>query len=597
MVVPMDQPYKACVQIEQADVLDSSTTTSLTKIFSTVWLSPSHSVFAASAVNVLPPFSIHSGGVPLRTLSSHDNVTLVAHACGDDLYAENFEVLWQFKLFAQGICSAAISETAKAQILTLNGTEVAPRRNIGRYTGEEHYLGWKEEHFRMFFHEYIRSSIMQAVDCVEYYTAESWKSLQIPIWASAADLGGLSGLPNSGLDQSLQERISANRRDSVPANKMITHRDDIARQVPNRKLPRCINTHSRVISSRRDQASKKGIRKLSSIKSQGPASRASNIYTKLPWYRGKKGPDRRKDRSSKKQNPLAFSPINTIPTQSLSMSKPITSLRDVKGLGPAVSKTRKPFHSITACFQHPKSSNEKVPLTQPVRDFIAHKIEERLLDPAQKEAILHIVRTVSPREFDQRRNGRLIDYHNMSDHLYRQLALFVSDLSKHIDSPAPATNLDGLSSTLDDPLVPKLAAQALTPEMVRFTRENFLKLSPDRLQELGYITERTVPSVDAMPVSRRRVLQPEELPVENQIMIWRYVKMHLPRGQSQGEECGVVGQQDMKDYGLGGMASGQAETSEGDAVEADGGGDGVCGRGGDDTGIDMDLDVDYGLWD
>jgi hypothetical protein len=36
------------------------------------------------------------------------------------------------------------------------------------------------------------------------------------------------------------------------------------------------------------------------------------------------------------------------------VQKPVKSLRDSEGLGPAISKTVKPFHSITAQFRDPK---------------------------------------------------------------------------------------------------------------------------------------------------------------------------------------------------------------------------------------------------
>jgi hypothetical protein len=583
---PVDHQYKMCVQIEQAEVLGSSTTNSLTKQFSTVLLPSSHPLFSADVVDVLAPFSTHSGGVPLRTLSSNDTVTLVAHASGDDLCAAQFEVLWQFKLFAQGICSAAISDTAKADILTLSGTEVAPRRNVGHYTGEDHYLGWNEEHFKKFFHEYTRSSIMQAGDCVTCYTAGNWQGLRMPRWLSAAELSVLSGPPVSALNRSLQETISATKKDSGRTNKTATHRRKHANQARSGKLPRR--------TGRRDQAIKKRNEKLSSNKNQGPATRPNNIYSKQPWYQGQKGADRRKDRDCKIRKQSALPPIKTIPTQPSSLSKPSTSLRDTRGLGPAISKTKKPFHSITAHFQDRKPSNEKVPLTQPVRDFIAHKIEEQMLNATQKEAILHIIRTVSPKEFNQRRNGRLIDYHNMSDRLYRQLAQFISDSSKPTQSTAATTDLDILSPSSGDTRVSAAAAQVLTPEMVQFTRENILKLSPDRLQELSYITERTVPSVDAMPATRRHVLPPEKLPVENQIMIWRYVKMHSPEINGEGGDSGASGREAKeRDLEMREMVPGQGTATEENAIEARGSAAGADK--GDD--IEMDLDVDYGLLD
>lgn len=223
---------------------------------------------------------------------------------------------------------------------------------------------------------------------------------------------------------------------------------------------------------------------------------------------------------------------------------PISSLRDTIGLGPAISKTKKPYHSISAQFQTPKPSNTKTPLTQSVRDFIAHKTEQQLLIAgSQKEAILHIIRTVSPNTFQKRRNGRLFDYRNMSDNLYLQLARLISDSSPS----SPSSAADTMTPTTTNPKAENHnshSSQILTPEMVRFTRENILKLPAERQRELAFITERTVPSVDALPdhwaAGEKHALEPEELPVENQIMISRFVGRFLV-GQEEGGGAGAAG--------------------------------------------------------
>jgi hypothetical protein len=522
----LSQPYKTCVRVDQEELLGSSTTSYSDKKFSSVSLPFPHPVFSVGTVEILAPFSSSSGGIPLRTFPSNATITFIAHASGVDLCAKQFEVIWQFKLFVQGTCSAAISERAKVDILTLGGTEEVPRRIVGGYTGEEHYLGWKEEHFKKFFDAYKRSSIMQAGDSVMCYDATIWKDLQMPKWLSAEELSGLPNSSVSALDRSLQESISLAKKQSTLPKKTFKHHRNFAAQAQNGKLSRSTRLQSGLFGNHRDRASKKGNFKLSSCKKQGLAVRPSDIYGKKAWYHGRQGTDHCKDRERHNQRNSFLPPTNIHLNKIHSPPKPIASLRDKTGLGTAISKTVKPYHYISARFHDKKPSTEKAPLIQSVRDFIAHKIEGQLLIPERKEAILHIIRTVSPREFDQRRNGRLIDYRNMSDRLYRQLAQLISDSSG--STADITTNPESCSTFIDDNAS---SAQALTLEMVRFTRENILKLAPERQKSLGFIVERTVPSVDALPQWARwgtHKLHPEDLPVESQIMIWKYLKMHLP---------------------------------------------------------------------
>lgn len=580
----VDQADKTCVQVDQEDLLGSSTTGSLTKRFTTVSLPISHPVFSADAVEVLAPFSSRTGGIPLRTLQSNDTITFFAHAFGDDLHAEQLEVIWQFKLFAQGIRSIAIDETAKAVILTLDGTEEAPRRIVGEYTGKEHYLGWKEEHFRKFFDEYICFSFMQTEDCVKYHIPANWVDLQMPKWLSATEISAVFQPSVSALDRSLQEIISATK-ESIQAKKTSQHGRILANEAGDGKLSRFIGSQSRSIGHHRNRSSKKGNLKLSSTK----ALRPDNIYSKQAWYHGRKGAHHRKDRDRYNQKHSVLPPINTQLTKTSQSPKSITSLRDTNALGAVISKTVKPFNYISTQFQDRKPSNEKVPLAQPVRDFIAQKIEEQLLIPAQNEAILHIIRTVSPKAFDQRRSGRLIDYRNMSDGLYRQLGRLISD-SPYSTDPSP-TDREQVSSFLDPEAS---SAQGLTPEMVLFTRINISKLPAERQEELARITQRTVPSLAALPNSACYGLQPKDLPVENQIMIWRYVEMHLPKEEDvDGMEIGAG-------EGMGGHG-GTGEIREGkgagglETLAGMNGGRGLVGE--DDLEIDpdIDLDVDYDL--
>lgn len=129
----------------------------------------------------------------------------------------------------------------------------------------------------------------------------------------------------------------------------------------------------------------------------------------------------------------------------------------------------------------------------------------------------------------------------------------------------------------------------LTLQMVRFTRENIAKLPAERLEELAYITERTVPSLDALPAHARHVVEPEQLPVENQIMIWKYVRMHLPR-EKEDERMGRVEPRMQNDGEMGdGMAN------QGQMVRMDGGGSVGIDVDKDDFEIDLDVDLDDGL--
>jgi hypothetical protein len=575
------QPYKTCVQVNQADTLASATTRSLNKTFSSVSLPISHPIFSSDTVDVLAPFSPRSGGIPLRTWSPNDGVTFVAHAYGEDLRAAQFEVIWQFKLFAQGIGSAAINEMTKADILTLGGTEEAPRRIVGVYTGEEHFLGWRDEHFKRFFAKYSCNSVKQASDRVMYNVAENWQELQMPKWLTAAELGGLCRSAVSALDRSLEESISITKNEPAHTKKAVAHHKDFTNQVGKGILSRSTGLQGQSPGNHRNRAIKREKSALFSRKLPGSVARPSNVYNKKVWYHATKGADRHKDRSRQTQKRSIPLPTNDQFSRNPPHQAPITSLRDISGLGAAISKTTKPYQCISARFQDKKHSTVQAPLTQPVRDFIAQKIEERMSVPAQKEAILHIIRTASPKEFDRRRNGRLIDWRNMTDRLFRELARLVSDSSSlakstpNLEDPhTSSTNIDSTSGPV------------LTPQMVHFTRENIAKLPAERLEELAYITERTVPSLDALPAHARHVVEPEQLPVENQIMIWKYVRMHLPR-----EEDEWMGRVEARMQDDGEMGDGMA--NQGQVVGVDGGGS--VGIDVDEDGFEIDLDVDLDL--
>jgi hypothetical protein len=534
-----DQSHKICVQLHQAELLTSNPTTSLTKPFFSVSLPISHPLFSSNTVDIMAPFNPRTGGIPLRTFLSDEKVTFVAHAVGDNLLAEEFEIIWQFKMFAQNNSSPLISELARSAILTLNGTEHAPRRIVGGYTGEEHYLGWKKEHFTRFFVEYVRSKMMQPSDSLTCQYAEGWKNVKAPKWLSAAELNGFFPSAVSALDHSLQESIAARQPSSDDFEKVHVQRRFLIGA--NRPMKPGLSALPVAKSGKsRSDVGKTRASEGCYGRKKGPIPRPVNVYSKKSWYHGNKAANSRKDRMRKTQKRSILAPRNDPPTKSTSPTKPIRSLRDITGLGPVLSKTVKPHHSISACFQDCAARNtEKAPLTQPVRDFIAQKIEEQLLIPDQKETILHIIRTVSPNEFNHRRIGRLIDWRNMSDRLYRQLARFISDTSSYSTKPSSQSNTPTTASfDLSTP-----ASDVLTPEMQHFTRANILKLPLARQQELTLIMERTVPSVDALPhwATETHVLQPEDLPVENQIMMWRYVKAHLPREvgeDEQGQWCG-----------------------------------------------------------
>lgn len=489
-----------CVVVQQPLSGDTSGPTSSIK-FSTVSYPHSHPIFTPTILEVLPPFSTNSGGIPLLMLPTAANPVFVAHASGDDISAEQIEVLWQFKLFAQGVRLDAISETARTDILTLGGTAAAPTRTVGNFTQKESFHGWEQEHFNRFLAEYAQAMYYKTEDTQK---SINWKYLETPRWVSAKDIRGMAKYSATALDRSLEENISINKRRMIQNTGM-------------KKLPPLRDPQSKAIVYRRDQTIEKRTSRLDSNVSKRPAPRSYYPYSsKRIGYHGEKGAGRREGRESRAQDYSTFSSTKSQLNQRTPITKPSTSLRETKGLGAAISKVVKPYHSISARFQDRKLLKQ-AEFPEPTRDFIAKKIEDKLLDPVEKEPILHILRTIAPTEFQQRRCGRLINWANASDRLYRGLAQYISDASKAGGR------------------LPKPCAEQLTPEMVKFTRANILKLPAERQDEIAKITERSVPSVDALP-GKLNVLQPEDLPVENQIMIHKYVKKHLPREKEEGGE-------------------------------------------------------------
>lgn len=577
-----DQLHKTCVRIDQESP-GNPTANSLTKRFTTVSVPVSHPVFSTNAVDVLAPFSRRSGGIPLRIFSPSDSVTFIAYASEDNLSAEQFEVMWHFKLFAQGIHCTVISEEAKVDILTLEGTEEAPRKVVGEYTGEEHYFGWKKEHLKKFTDEYICFSYLQTGDCVKDHGSADWVNLQLPRWLSSTELSTFPQPSVCALDRSLQETISATRNGKTKAKKMFTYGRNSANKARNGKVSRLTDSQNGLGINRRDWASKKGNLKLSSEK----AIRPNNIYSRSAWYHGRKAADHRKD-----QNRLTRK-CSVLPGASVQMIKinpspqPITSLRDINGLSTAAHETTKPYSCIFAQVRKKKPLNRKVHLTQSSRDFIAQKVEEMLLIPSQKEAVLHVIRTFSPKAFNERRNGRLIDYRNMSDALYRQLGLLIDEFCR---STTARTDARHQRSSLDIAASP--AQQILTPDMVHFTWVNFPKLPLERQKELMYIIRKTVPSVDVLPNWASYELGPEDIPVENQIMMWKYVKMHLPKEEDSAETHVTEDEEKTGQRGAG-EAGTRVETDVGDNfVDED---DFEIDLDVDENDVDIDLDLDYDI--
>ncbi|KAF7506728.1 hypothetical protein GJ744_011452 [Endocarpon pusillum] len=580
-----DQHHRICVRIDQ-EFLGNPTTNSNTKRFTTVSLPISHPVFTTNTVDVLAPFSRRSGGIPLRTFSPSDSITFVAHASEENLSAEQFEVIWQFKLFAQGIHCTVISEEAKVNILTLEGTEEAPRNIVGEFTGEEHYLGWKEEHLKKFTDEYICFSFLQTSDCVKDHGSADFVNLQLPRWLSSAELSAFSQPSVSALDRSLQETISATMNGKTKAKKTFKYGRNSANKARNGKVSRLTDSQSRSVSRRRDWASKNGNLKLSSKK----AVRPNNIYGKSAWYHGRKGAGRCKDQNRLIQNRSVLPSANAQLTETNPFQQPAMSLRDANGLSAAICKTTKPYGCISAQPQNRKPLNRSTPLTQSSRDFIAQKIEEMLLIPSQKEAVLHAIRTSSPKAFEERRNGRLIDYRNMSDALYRQLGCLVDEFCR---STMATTVPQQQSSSLD--IAATSAQQIPTPEMIQFTRSNLPKLPLERQKELAHIIKKTVPSVDVLPTWISYELRLEEIPIENQIMMWKYVKMHLPKEKDNDAATHVSGEDKKIGRGGAGEASTRLGTNVGsdfvneDDFEID------LNMEEDDLDIDVDLDYDMGV--
>lgn len=579
-----DQQHRICVRIDQ-ESSGNPTTNSITKRFTTVSLPVSHPVFSTNAVDVLAPFSRRSGGIPLRTFSPSDSITFIAHASEDNLSAEQFEVIWQFKLFAQGIRCTIISEEAKVNILTLEGTEEAPRKIVGEYTGEEHYLGWKEEHLKKFTDEYICFSFLQTSDCVKDHDSADFVNLQLPRWLSSAELSAFSQPPVSALDRSLQETISATRNGKTKAKKTFKYGRNSANKARNGKVSRLTDSQSRSVSHRRDWASKNGNLKLSSKK----AARPNNIYSKSAWYYGRKGAGHREDQNRLIQKRPVLRCANAqLTTETNPFPQPVTSLRDANGLSAAICKTPKPHGCISAQAQNGNPLNRSTPLTQSSRDFIAEKIEEMLLIPSQKEAVLHVIRAFSPKAFEERRNGRLIDYRNMSDALYRQLGHLVDAFCR---ATMAGTGPQQQSSSLD--MAATSAQQILTPEMVQFTRINLPKLPSERRKELAHIIQKTVPSVDVLPNWISHELRLEELPIENQIMMWKYVKMHLPKEEDDDVATHVSKEDEKIGRGGAGEAGTRVGTNVGsNFVNED---DFEIDLDVDENEVDIDLDLDYDM--
>lgn len=129
-------------------------------------------LFKSSIVEVMPPLTLKTGGIPLRVArlpasgNAHrkasnyvtDNsqmdvqeVTFFTHAFDEHLTAEELEIIWSFRLFTKGLHLAFIDEAMRMEIMSLSGQIQIPHNPVALSSF------WQESHWIKFFDIYAEA--------------------------------------------------------------------------------------------------------------------------------------------------------------------------------------------------------------------------------------------------------------------------------------------------------------------------------------------------------------------------------------------------------------------------------------------------------
>ncbi|PGH17185.1 hypothetical protein AJ79_01323 [Helicocarpus griseus UAMH5409] len=162
----------SCVRVNPHHVVGPDSGPEEREVITTISRQPSHALFTSKQIRVLGPLLVGEGGIPLHeylvgvadrqvsspkrfeNLPNPASTTYYAHYSGDNLTAEQFEVMWQFDNFAKMGKVDGFNDRLTERVLTLRGTVVAPHSTFDVIRRDYVYEGWTKLHFLEFFDLY-----------------------------------------------------------------------------------------------------------------------------------------------------------------------------------------------------------------------------------------------------------------------------------------------------------------------------------------------------------------------------------------------------------------------------------------------------------
>ncbi|MCJ1368615.1 hypothetical protein MMC16_007759 [Acarospora aff. strigata] len=210
-------------------------------IFASVSLLQTHPVYSSSSILTHGPLTASTGGIPLRVytigpgtrlsqntsstdsnLPDFDGTTFFAHFGGDDLTAEQFEVLWYFEEYARNGQVPAMNEEAKEKVRSLGfRTSEYPSSIYDKGKHEHVYKGWNADHMKCFWIAYCEAKIAtdQAIGISREQSV--WFHVNLPRALTAVELRNLERLKikkgadnekNAKLAVTLEQRIALTKK-------------------------------------------------------------------------------------------------------------------------------------------------------------------------------------------------------------------------------------------------------------------------------------------------------------------------------------------------------------------------------------------------
>jgi len=236
-------PSQLCVRANPQRFVSSVSQPHEQAIFTTVSLAEMHPVLLSTNILTLGPLTALTRGIPLRVytigpgtriaqntspadrnLPQFDATTFFAHFGGDDLSAEQFEVLWYFQEYARNGKVPGMDEETKEEVRSLGFQRIEyPGYGYNKSRHEHVYKGWKAEHLEYFWRKYCEIKIAGDEAMGTSRERSTWSYVNPPRILTAKELQRLDKAMDKKVSEhdkaeklaiTLEQRIAASRNAS-----------------------------------------------------------------------------------------------------------------------------------------------------------------------------------------------------------------------------------------------------------------------------------------------------------------------------------------------------------------------------------------------